>query len=76
MYWIQIELEMSGPISKLMILVRVQKLKLKEEGDMGLDRVYKTVYTSYISGVFIRRVYVRCFLIWLSYEAISAAEFI
>lgn len=45
MYWIQIELEMSGPISKLMILVRVQKLKLKE-GDMRFDRVYKTVCNS------------------------------
>lgn len=43
MYWIQRELEMSWPISKLMILVRVQKLKLKEEGDMGFDKVYKNV---------------------------------
>jgi hypothetical protein len=45
MYRIQTELETSGPISELMILVRVQKLKLKEEGDMGVDRVYKTVST-------------------------------
>jgi hypothetical protein len=37
---------MSGPISKLMLLVTVQKLKLKEERDLGFDRVYKIVCTS------------------------------